>query len=353
MSTLLSFPAPALASWADRLGAAGARLVDTGTGLTRVSDFGEPAAEFQAAAAGAVCCPLFDVAVVALDGADATAFLQGQFTNDVAALDVGAVQWSGWCSPKGRLLANFPLARVAADAYRMFVPADIAPSIVKRLRMFVLRSKVAVSRLEDVATIGLHGLPGALASQVKSAAGGFVVGLADGRELRVVATGDAERAWDELAGQATPVGSGAWDWLGIRAGIPVITASTQDRFVPQMLYWELHGVNFRKGCYPGQEIVARMQYRGRPKERLYRARVAVARAPAAGDALYAATFGDQTCGTVVNAVAVPGIGAEMLAVVQSAAAADAVHLTPDRSGPALQLLALPYPVPDPASTGPS
>jgi folate-binding protein YgfZ len=352
MSTPIPVPRPATGALPDafdeRLRAAGARIAAAADGTgSRVLDFGEPAREFAAARAGAVCCPLLDWVAVAVGGPDATTFLQGQFTNDVAGLDIGATQWNGWCSPKGRLLATFALARLGPDDYRLLLPADVVTGIVRRLRMFVLRSKVVVSPSDTEVCIGFHGgsdLPGPGRAQERDGAG--LIGAPDGRVVAVCSSLAASAVWADASSRATPVGSPAWDWLGIRAGIPVVTAATQDRFVPQMLLWELHGVSFRKGCYPGQEIVARMQYRGRPKERLYRARIAAA-APMPGTPLYSPRFGEQACGTVVNAVEVPGEPAELLAVLQIASAGnDPVSLTADGAGPTLEILPLPYAVPD-------
>jgi len=140
-----------------------------------------------------------------------------------------------------------------------------------------------------------------------------------------------------------------WHWFGIRAGIPVITMPTQDLFVPQTANWDLvGGINFRKGCYPGQEIVARMQYLGRLKERLFAFHVETP-PPAAATPLYHAAFGAQACGAVVNAAAAPEGGSDLLAVVQWNALADsALHLgVPD--GPTLAPLPLPYDVPAPSA----
>jgi folate-binding protein YgfZ len=354
MSTPIPVPHPSTGvlpeAFGERLRAAGARIAAApdGTG-SRVLDFGDPGREFAAARAGAVCCPLLDWVAVAVGGADATTFLQGQLTNDVAGLDIGATQWNGWCSPKGRLLANFALARLGPDDYRLLLPADVVAGIVRRLRMFVLRSKVIVTPSDSEVCIGFHGgndLP--QRGRVEERDGAWFIGAPDGRVVAVCSPVAASAVWANAAARATPAGSPVWDWLGIRAGMPVVTAATQDRFVPQMLLWELHGVSFRKGCYPGQEIVARMQYRGRPKERLYRARIAAA-APPPGTSLYSPRFGEQVCGTVVNAVQVPGEPAELLAVLQIASAGDGhIGLTADGAGPSLEILPLPYAVPDSA-----
>jgi folate-binding protein YgfZ len=319
----------------------------------RITGFGNPELEHAAARHGAVACPLLEWVALSVAGPDAASFLHGQFTNDVAGLAVGAVQYDGYCSPKGRMLANFPLARIKDAEYQLVVPADIAPALVRRLRMFVLRAKVVVTPLaESHACIGAagpagpaNGRPQALA--VHQEEGLTVIGLPDGRLLAVCAASRARPFWETITRSATPAGSKVWDWLAINAGLPVITAATQDKFVPQMLNWELvGGVNFQKGCYPGQEIVARMQYLGKLKERLYRAHVAAEGAIAPGAPLYGAQFGDQACGTIVNAALAPGGGSDVLAVIQIASAQkDSMRLAPTADGPVLELLPLPYAVP--------
>jgi hypothetical protein len=137
--------------------------------------------------------------------------------------------------------------------------------------------------------------------------------------------------------------------LTIRAGVPVITASTSDLFVPQAANWDaLGGVSFQKGCYAGQEIVARTQYLGRLKERLALAHLDGA-PPVPGARLYSAAFGEQACGTIVNAAAAPDGGSDMLAVLQLAAAESGdVHLAAP-GGASLRLSPLPYEVPAPAA----
>jgi tRNA-modifying protein YgfZ len=319
----------------------------------RISSFGNPEQEHAAARHGAVACPLLEWVALSVAGADAASFLHGQFTNDAANLAVGAVQYSGYCSPKGRMLANFPLARVKDAEFQLVVPADIALALVHRLRLFVLHAKVVVTPLaESHACIGAAGPAGPANGRPRALAvhreeGLTVMGLPDGRLLAVCAASGARPFWETITRSATPAGSKVWDWLAINAGLPVITAATQDKFVPQMLNWELvGGVNFQKGCYPGQEIVARMQYLGRLKERLYRAHVAAAGAIAPGARLYGAQFGDQACGTIVNAAPAPGGGSDLLAVIRIASAQNGgVRLAPPADGPLLELLPLPYAVP--------
>ncbi len=305
-----------------------------------------------------VWCPL-PYALLAIDGADATTFLQGQLSNDVGRLQPGRWQYTTHNSPKGRMLANLVLWP-EASGYRALLPLDIAEPIRKRLAMYVLRSKVTVAdATAGSARIGLAG-PGASAL-VREAFGtvpvaGEVLTADDLRVLamaadRFIVTGhtaavDALRA--RLDTKVTDAAPATWEWLLIRAGVPTITAPTQDQFVLQTTNLDALGaVSFEKGCYTGQEIIARTQYLGRLKERLYAWH---AQEPLGiGTRLYSSAFGDQACGTVVNAAPAPGGGTDLLAVVQIAAAdandvragaPDGAHLTP---------VPLPYALPQPSA----
>lgn len=296
----------------------------------------------------AVACPATDVARLRFEGPDAQAFLQGQLSSDVAALADGGVQWSSYNSPKGRMLASLALWREREGVYGAALAADLATTIARRLRMYVLRAKVTITERDD-ALVGVAGPSAAAAVSdalgVGLGAGRFarsgdaeVVGLPDGRLLVAAKNLDLPRGDASL-----------WRYARIAAGVPLITAATTDLFVPQSLNLDaLGGISFRKGCYPGQEIVARAHYLGRLKERLYAFRADAAE-PAPGARLHAAVFGDQPCGTVVNAAPHPAGGCALLAVVQRAAAeaeGGTVHLgAPD--GATLVRAALPYRVPEP------
>ena len=280
--------------------------------------------------------------------ADAAAFLHAQFTNDVTGLAVGATQWNGWCSPKGRMLATFPLKRVNEQEFMLVLPGDIAPAVVKRLRMFVLRAKVTVDSLAET-----HHIIGST-SAIPSVAGVGVevFDLPDGRRLAIASAASSALLEEALAEDAIAADVRTWDWLAINAGIPVITAATQDLFVPQMLNWELvGGVNFQKGCYPGQEIVARMQYLGKLKERLFRGHLgarhgvnAISLRP--GQPLHGSLFGAQSCGTIINVAPALDDGVDFLAVLQVASAeADTIRVGPEADAASIALAPLPYPVP--------
>jgi tRNA-modifying protein YgfZ len=154
----------------------------------------------------------------------------------------------------------------------------------------------------------------------------------------------AEALRARFAQDAAEVPPETWRWLGIRAGVPMIGAATQDLFVPQTANWDvLDGVNFHKGCYTGQEIIARTQYLGRLKERMHLFH-AESPPPPPGARLYGAVFGDQACGTVVDAAPSPNGGTDLLAVVQLSALDGPLRVgAPD--GPVLAPRALPYALP--------
>ena len=321
-------------------------------------------ASLAAALDAAVVCDLAPLAILAIDGPDATTFLNGQLSSDISILTSGVCQYASYNSPGGRMMANMVLWRTgsdAADGFRALLSAELAESVRKRLAMFVLRSKVTIT--DVTATTARFGVGGPAAGDALRAALGVLPStFAAARRDAVIALGvpgprylvlaPADRGAETLkalARAARPAGYDAWAWLTIHAGVPVITAATQDKFVPQTVNWDvLGGINFQKGCYTGQEIIARTQYLGRLKERLYAFAAAIT-AIAPGDRLYSAEFGEQPCGTVVNAAPAPQGGSELLAVVQIAAATNAaVHVgAPD--GPVLTPLPLPYSMPAPAT----
>ena len=312
-----------------------------------------------AARDGAVVCKLSPLSVLAITGADAGTFLHGQLSSDVTGLAEGAASYTSFNSPKGRMLANFVLWREGPTAYPALLPGDIAEAVRKRLSMYVLRSKVT---LLDVSAATMRvGVGGPHAATALQAALGMVpetMALARDGDVRAIGLpgprfvifAPADRAstmLEPLGRHAMRAPYAVWQWLTVRAGIPVVTAPVQDQLVAQAANWDvLGGLDFRKGCYTGQEIIARMQYLGRLKERLF-AFHAEADGVLAGTRVYGPAFGDQACGTVVNAAAAPDSGSDLLAVVQLAAVeAGALRLdTPD--GPALTPLPLPYAVPPP------
>jgi len=283
-------------------------------------------------------------------GDEARDFLHAQLTSDIAGLGPDQARHAGWCSAKGRLLATF-LVVPREEGFLLQLAQDLAPAVVKRLSMFILRAKAKLADAGGqwaqigvwgtgaagrLAALGLPAPQGELAIERSGEA--VVVRVDAQRFLVTVPRHQHARLINELG----DAGDEAWSLQEIRAGRPLVVQATQELFVPQMLNLQrLGAVDFNKGCYPGQEIVARTQYRGVLKRRMLRARVAALAAPAAE--LYADDLSGQSGGTVVNAASVPEGGSELLAVAQigSLDSGSPIRLgAPD--GPRLELLPLPY-----------
>ncbi len=339
-------------SWNTFLQSRGA-TIDGGT----VLHFGDPAAERAAAANGTIVADLSQLAIVAFSGVDAATFLQGQLTNDIRRLHADSAQWNGYCSPKGRLLGNFLMWR-QGDDYLLQMSGDIRESVQKRLSMFIMRSQVRARDASDetvrlvvagvdagnAVTQAFGTLPDAPMKSVQTESG-CVVRVGADKFVLSIQPDAAVRVWQTLTQTATPAGAPVWDGLRLNAGIPMITAATQDLFVPQMVNLEvIGGVSFQKGCYPGQEIVARSQYLGKLKRRMFLAHVDAPAAP--GDNLYSADIEGQATGTVVNAAPAPAGGFDVLAVAQvESANTRTLHLKA-ADGAALSLKPLPYALPE-------
>ena len=341
------------AAWQRWLESLGAHVED---GVVR--DFGDPRGEREAARSGSVLADLSHLGVLDFTGQDAESFLQGQLSCDVGAMGADASSYGSYCTPKGRMLADFLLWR-AQGGFRMALSRSLAAPIQKRLRMYVLRSKVQVADASDaVVLLGASGVAASeglatLAAEVPQRAGearplgesGTLVALGSARFLLALPVESATGLWSGLAARLRPVGSPCWEWLDIRNGVPLVTVRTQDQFVPQMANLELiGGVNFNKGCYPGQEIVARTQYLGKVKRRMFLAHLESEAPPMPGDEIFSDDIPGQASGMVVSAQPAPGGGHDLLAVVQlSSRESSTVHLrSPD--GPVLGFLELPYAV---------
>jgi folate-binding protein YgfZ len=306
-----------------------------------------------------------DQGLIALTGADSAGFLHNQLTNDVEHLGQDDVRLAGYCTPKGRLQATFLMWRNEESIF-LQLPREIQPPLQKRLSMFVLRAKTKLSDATDApATQVVLGLGGGMAEAVLQTwfeplpdkpytkvehALGTLLRLADAfgapRYLWLTSADIAATVAPVLADKLNVGGNEAWRLAEIHAGVPQITAGTQEQFVPQMINFELlGGVNFKKGCYPGQEIVARSQYLGKLKRRTALVRLAGAAAP--GAEVFAESDPSQPCGMVVNA-APNGLGGtdalvemKLEALEQGTARASAVRLG-SADGVALEFLPMPY-----------
>jgi tRNA-modifying protein YgfZ len=279
--------------------------------------------------------------VIAADGVDAAVFLQGQLSNDVALQQPSQARLAAYCSPKGRMQASMVIIKRAPDAFWLATPLDGLAALLKRLRMFVLRAKVVLSDATDSVPVWGQIDAGAPTAEPWAAS-------ADAQGVWTVALYPAAgRARSMLLGAAQAHGTlteAAWARSEVAAGVVPVGAGLADALVPQMLNYEsVGGVNFKKGCYPGQEVVARSQYRGTLKRR---ALPAVVDAPATvGQEVFGAADAEQACGVV--AYAAPLDGAEpqgrwvAMVSLQVSAIGHALTLG-SATGPAVRLSALPY-----------
>jgi folate-binding protein YgfZ len=327
-----------------------------------VLHFGAPEQEREAAISGDVLCDLSVHGLIRVTGADAETFLQGQFTNDVRQVTLEHSQLSAYCSPKGRMLACFRLFR-HGDDYYLRLPQERVEVILKRLRMFVLRAKVTLADASaDWLCLGLSGsgvaqrltdylsvIPTSVDAVIHNK--GLTVIQAPGIKPRFELYGglqDCQNLWTALAEQTTCAGSETWRLLDILAGVPNVYDATAEAFVPQMANLQLlHGISFQKGCYTGQEIVARTHYLGKLKRRMYAARVTGGTAPQPGDELVSAQQNAEV-GKIVDACPHPQGGYALLAVLlDECAEGDAVSLK--NTGEKLAFTPLPYAFADAAA----
>ena len=256
---------------------------------------------------------LSNLTLIEASGADAPEFLHGQFTNDVLGLEDGAATLSAWCNPKGRVIATFLLCR-SGDRYWLALPQALKTAFLRRLKLYVLRASVHIAVADEGLT--LAGMIGAPAGQ-SCAAGVFpVVSPAAGlnNDLAIVIAGP--ETLREL--RTDPEGNEqAWDAANVRRGIPWLGEQTSERFLPQELNLDALGaLSYDKGCYPGQEIIARLRYRGEVKRFLRRATAEGPLAPRPGAPL-TLPGETKTIGAVISAVSGPD-GSELLVVVERA-----------------------------------
>jgi len=294
--------------------------------------------------------------VIAVIGADGPSFLHGQLSNDFDRIDASRARLAAYCSPKGRMLASLVGLRRDAETLWLTLRADVLAPTLKRLSMFVLRAKAKLS--DASASLAVLGLAGATARAVLGDAAASlpvwgVLDLGDARAVRLPdGGGQARFQWvgpnteaDALVAAHPALPLAAWDWLEVASGVAPVVAATTEQFVPQMLNYELvGGVNFQKGCYPGQEIVARSQYRGTLKRRAQRVDAAVELAP--GQEVFWSGDPGQPSGLIAAAAPRPdGAGYSALVELKLAAlAGGSLHLGA-ADGPALVLGELPYSLP--------
>ena len=303
-----------------------------------------------------VICELAHLGLIRFSGAEAQTFLHNQLSCDVAALAPGKSTYGSYCTPKGRVLATFLLWRSGEDFF-MQLPSPLREPTQKQLSKYILRSKVrAADASAEWTLLGVSGKDAA--ALVQRAVGDVPRGVHDvintqdamvirlpGDRYEIVAANKSPGIIESLSNGAEKADPDYWDWLDIRAGVPMVLPATQEAFVPQMVNLDLiGGVSLTKGCYPGQEIVSRMHFRGTLKQRMYLANISGSDRPQPGENLYSSDFGSQSCGRIVNAARSPEGGYDVLAVIQIASAEHGDVHRKSTDGPALKLLPLPYSV---------
>ncbi len=303
--------------------------------------------------------PLPHWGVIRAAGADAASFLQGQLTQDFLLLKMDQARLAAFCSAKGRMQASFlgfkrnpdPLPEAGVEPVPeilLIVSRDILAATLKRLSMFVMRAKVKLTDATD--DFELLGLAGNTLESIanNSGATGTITTLGAVSVVTLHPAGDVARAlWLAPKGTALPAGPAMthelWQWGEVRSGIATITAPIVDAFVPQMLNYEsVGGVNFKKGCYPGQEVVARSQFRGTLKRRAYLVHSDVALVT--GDEVFGSGDAEQACGTVAQAAPSPAGGFDAIVSMQITAALGGGLTLGSATGSPLSLQTLPYPL---------
>ncbi len=301
-------------------------------------------------------CLLADRAPLVAGGEDATSFLHGQLSNDVSRLGASQARLAAYCDAKGRMLASFIYARCPDRRVVLVCQADVLETTLKRLRMFVMRAQVKIEDGRDrLRCVGLVGDAAALAVHPGAAdlPPWGKIDLADDTLLLRLpqAAGPSRWMWigpsaeaESLLASQPSVRLQDWDWLEVTSGVAQVRAATAGTFVPQMLNYELvGGVDFKKGCYPGQEVVAGSQYLGKLKRRSVL--LTSPQALSAGEPVFWSQEPHQPAGHVAqSSEAADGSHAALVELKIAALEAGDLHAG-SAEGPQLTLGTLPYPLP--------
>jgi hypothetical protein len=312
--------------WENFLTSSGAVLKD---GYVR--DFGQPDAEAKAVLKQDIIADLSCFSLVKISGQDAGNFLHGQFSSEINRLAEYTGQFSTWCTPQGRMLANFLLIRTIDD-YFLMLHSDLRDRFIQRLKMYILRASVSVQDMGN--TMSIIGMRGAHITSLLQASTGAVpqsvlTGVQQENLLlfqlpdesnRILVTGDyaaLTSLWKSTGDAVIPVGIGGWILSDILNGIAWVDGNTTEKYMPvEFNMDQLGGISYRKGCFPGQEILARLQYRGKVKQRLQLAFIDREFIVHEGDKLYTLD-GAEAAGVVIRAAGHPGRGTAVMALVNA------------------------------------
>ncbi len=286
--------------------------------------------------------------VIRVAGVDAATFLQGQLTQDVLQAGLHEARLAAFCNAKGRMQASFVVFKRSPEELLLVCSRDLLAATLKRLSMFVLRAKAQLSdATPEFSLIGLMGdAVAALGADGRQTWSKTDTGSASVVVLPAGA-GVLRALWCAPAGTTPPASPAvtpqAWAWVSVRSGVAMLSQPIFEAFVPQMLNYEsIGGVSFKKGCYPGQEVVARSQFRGTLKRRAYLAHSDAALS--CGQEIFHSTDPEQPCGLVAAACVAPDGGCDAIISIQTSAASSGSLHAGSAGGATLSLLPLPYPL---------
>jgi len=302
-------------------------------------------------------CNLAELGLIKASGEDASSFLHGQFTNDLNLVGPTLSQLSSYCNPKGRMLAVFRVFKIDDDFY-LILRRDVLEAVLKKLTMFKLMAKVELTDVSDeLVLLGIAGPDSdSILKENKISAPADVehsirenetttirIPSESSRLLFICTPENAISIWKSLSEKTIQTNSIIWDLHNIHSGIAQVTAETSEAFIPQMVNLELiGGVNFQKGCYPGQEIVARTHYLGKPNRRMYRINIDTSTSPLSGTNIFSAKDGEQPVGKIVSAQNTTNNACDALAVLRTEKENDAELHLESLTGPKVTTLKLPY-----------
>jgi folate-binding protein YgfZ len=319
--------------------------------------FNQPYVDYQNTAENDIICDLSYFSTIVFAGGDAAEFIQGQFTNDVNKVDENNSQISGFCNNKGRMIANYRLFQHQQN-YFISIRSDLVERSINHLQNYLLRAEVAIQDIsEQLIHIGISGKNAdTLLSTYIDNLNTDVDSVSSNEDyIAVRVAGDVPRyeifcsfehaikLWQGLADKTKIVNTAYWDYLNIKNGLPFIDSHTSEEFVPQMANMELiNGISFEKGCYTGQEIVARTHFLGKQKRRTYRINIISETEPKVGEQLATDTSTEnQYTGTLVTLYPISENNYEALAVIQIKSAEEG-KLKMKGSGAGVDVLDLPY-----------
>ena len=304
-------------------------------------------------------CNLPELGLIKASGDDTLSFLHGQFTNDLNMVSASGSQLSSYCNPKGRMLAIFRVFKQDNDYY-LILRRDVLEAVLKKLTMFKLMSKVELTDISDEFVLfGVAGpdldsilkkinisIPTEVDQSIQKDETTVIrVPSESSRLLFKCKPENAISLWKILSEKLTQADSNIWSLHDIQSGIAQVTAETSEAFIPQMVNLELiGGVNFQKGCYPGQEIVARTHYLGKPNRRMYRINIESENCPQPGTNIYSPKDGEQPVGKIVSAQNSSNNTCDALAVLRTEKENDDDLLLESISGSMITVQSLPYPL---------